>query len=30
MSFLQVFGCAAYAHVSDTERKKLDKKSVKL
>lgn len=27
---MKVFGCVAYAHVSDTERKKLDKKAVKV
>lgn len=30
MSHMRVFGCVAYAHVPDTERRKLDKKTVKL
>jgi len=30
VSFLRVFGCAAYSHVPDTERKIFDKKAVKL
>lgn len=30
MSHMKVFGCVAYAHVPDTERRKLDKKAVKL
>ena len=30
VSHLKVFGCTAYAHVLDAERRKLDKKAVKL
>lgn len=30
VSHMKVFGCVAYAHVPDTERKKLDKKAVKV
>ena len=30
MSHLCVFGCMAYAHVPDNERRKLDKKSKKM
>lgn len=30
VSHMKVFGCVAYAHVPDTERRKLDKKAVKL
>lgn len=30
MSHMRVFGCVAYAHVPDTERRKLHKKAVKL
>lgn len=30
MSHMRIFGCVAYAHVTDTERRKLDKKVVKL
>jgi hypothetical protein len=30
VSHLKVFGCVAYAHVPDSERRKLDKKAVKL
>ena len=30
MSHMRVFGCVAYAHIPDEERRKLDKKAVKL
>lgn len=30
MGHLRVFGCMAYAHVPDSERQKLDKKSKKM
>lgn len=30
LSHMKVFGCVAYAHIPDTERKKLDKKVVKV
>ena len=30
ISHLRVFGCIAYAHVPDSERRKLDKKAEKL
>lgn len=30
VSHMKVFGCIAYAHVPDEERRKLDKKTVKL
>ena len=30
MSHMKVFGCIAYAHIPDEERRKLDKKAVKL
>ena len=30
VSYFRVFGCIAYTHISETERRKLDKKATKL